>query len=111
MKIISQNNEVRRAISYVRFSTPAQTHGVSLARQMEGTKEFCRRHNLILDETLTIKDLGQSAFKGKNADEGNLAVFLEAVKNGKVSRNTVLVVEALDRLTRNTVVDASHLLK
>ena len=100
----------RRAISYIRFSTPKQQHGFSLARQLEGTKQFCRRHNLLLDESLTIKDLGKSAFKGANADNGNLALFLDAVRKGKIRKGTVLVVEALDRLTRNNIVEASHLL-
>ena len=100
----------RRAISYIRFSTPRQQHGFSLARQLERTQQFCRHHNLLLDESLTIKDLGKSAFKGENADTGNLAVFLEAVRKGKIRKGTVLVVEALDRLTRNNIVEASHLL-
>src|SRR4051812_22462737 len=100
----------RKAISYIRFSTQKQEHGFSLVRQLEGTKSFCRRHNLFLDESLTVKDLGQSAFKGKNADSGNLGVFLNAVREKKIARGTVLVVEALDRLTRNNIVEASHLL-
>ena len=110
MKQTITHNKPRRAISYIRFSTPKQEHGFSLARQLQGTRDFCRRHNLVLDETLTIKDLGKSGFNGKNADSGNLSVFLDAIRNKKIPQNTVLVVEALDRLTRNNVIDASHLL-
>ena len=100
----------RPAISYIRFSSGKQQHGFSLERQLEGTRGFCQRHNLLLDEKLSFRDLGLSAFHGKNAARGNLSVFLEAVRQKKVRKGTVLVVEALDRLTRDTVVDASHLL-
>ncbi|WP_040548786.1 recombinase family protein [Pedosphaera parvula] len=100
----------RKAISYIRFSSLKQEEGFSLARQLEGTKGFCSRHNLFLDESLTVKDLGLSAFRGKNADSGNLGVFLAAVRENKIPKGTVLVVEALDRLTRNNIVEASHLL-
>lgn len=103
-------NPRRPAISYIRFSSGKQQHGFSLDRQLEGTKEFCRRHNLQLDEKLSFSDLGLSAFKGKNAASGKLSVFLEAVRQKKIRKGTVLVVEALDRLTRDTVVAASHLL-
>ena len=109
MKTITQN-DVRRAISYIRFSTPKQEHGFSLVRQLQGTRNFCKRHNLVLDEKLTIKDLGKSAFHGKNADSGNLSTFLEAVRNNKIPKNVVLVVEALDRISRNNVIEATHLL-
>src|SRR5262245_42191052 len=106
----SMVSATRKAISYVRFSTQKQEHGFSLARQLENTKGFCQRHRLFLDESLTVKDLGKSAFKGANADKGNLAVFLDAVRQRKIAKGTVLVVEALDRLTRNNIVEASHLL-
>jgi DNA invertase Pin-like site-specific DNA recombinase len=100
----------RRAISYVRFSSPKQEHGFSLARQLEGTRAFCQRHNLFLDETLSIQDLGKSAFRGANAVKGNLGIFIEAVRQKKILPPLVLVVEALDRITRNDVLQATRLL-
>jgi DNA invertase Pin-like site-specific DNA recombinase len=101
---------VKTAISYIRFSLARQARGVSLERQLDGTRKFCQRHGLVLDENLTIKDLGQSAFRGKNADEGNLRAFLDAARSGRLRKGTVLVVEALDRLTRDRIVRATHLI-
>lgn len=100
----------RTAVSYIRFSSPRQEFGTSLERQLEGTKEFCKRHKLFLDETKTIKDLGLSGHKGKNAAIGNLKTFIDAVKLRKIPVGTVLVVEALDRLTRDSITEAQHLL-
>lgn len=52
------------AYSYIRFSTAEQAKGDSLRRQMERTQEYLSGKDLILDESLTMKDLGVSAFKG-----------------------------------------------
>lgn len=99
----------RPAISYVRFSSRKQQHGASVERQLELTREFCHRHNLLLDETKTIKDLGVSAFRGKNTDEGNLGAFIQGVKNGKIPAGVVLCVEALDRISRAEALKAINL--
>lgn len=81
-----------------------------MERQLAVTKDFCKRHQLFLDETKTIKDLGLSGFKGKNAAIGNLKIFIDAVIAHKIPVGTTLVVEALDRLTRDSVLEANHLL-
>lgn len=91
----------RKAYSYVRFSTKQQAKGDSLRRQNEATEAFCERHKLVLDASLSFADLGVSAFKGKNRDEGALAAFIDAVQSGRVALGSVLVVEALDRLSRD----------
>src|SRR5262249_59367400 len=51
-------------------------------------------------------DLGKSAFTGehrKNPDRHALATFLKMVEAGKVRRGSYLIVENLDRLTREHV--------
>lgn len=58
-----------------------------------------------------MKDLGVSAFRGKNAEVGVLSVFLEAVKSGRVSKGSVLIVESLDRLNRDAVDEAYDLFR
>ena len=63
-----------------------------------------------MDEDLALSDLGISAFKGKNATEGALAAFLIAAKEGRIPRGSILLVESLDRLSRNTITDAVALL-
>lgn len=63
------------AYSYVRFSTAEQAKDDSLRRQDDKAKAYADTHGLTLDESLTIRDSGVSAFKGANAEEGNLTVW------------------------------------
>ncbi len=94
------------AYSYVRFSTPEQRKGDSLRRQLKATADWCERHGARLDTTLTFQDLGKSAFLGehrKNPDRHRLAAFLKMVEDGRIPRGSYLVIESLDRLTREHV--------
>jgi DNA invertase Pin-like site-specific DNA recombinase len=94
------------AYSYIRFSTPDQIKGDSLRRQTKAAQDWCQRHEAHLDTSLTLHDLGRSAFTGKhrvNPDRNALAAFLKAVEQGKVPRGSYLILEALDRLTREHV--------
>jgi DNA invertase Pin-like site-specific DNA recombinase len=94
------------AYSYVRFSSPPQAHGDSLRRQTEAAHAWCEKNQVHLDETLTFRDLGKSAFLGehrKNPDRHALAAFLKLVQDGRVTRGSYLVIESLDRLTREHV--------
>ena len=90
----------RKAYSYLRFSTPEQSKGDSFGRQTRMALEYAQRHHLALDEELTFHDQGVSGFRGKNANEGRLADFKEAVRVGLVPQGSVLLVEQLDRLSR-----------
>jgi DNA invertase Pin-like site-specific DNA recombinase len=89
-----------KAYSYVRFSTPEQMHGDSLRRQTERAKAWADAHNLEIDETLTFHDYGVSAYRGGNAETGALGAFLDAVEDGTVAKGTYLIVESLDRISR-----------
>ncbi len=95
-----------KAYSYLRFSTTEQLKGDSQRRQLALAREYADRHGLDLDETLTFRDLGVSAWKGKNIKEGALGVFLEAVDSGHVPPGSYLLVENLDRLSRDKVMPA-----
>ncbi|MCF8157385.1 MAG: recombinase family protein, partial [Rhodoferax sp.] len=90
------------AYSYVRFSTEKQELGASLARQVEHAKKYAEQHNLQLNSQ-TYQDLGVSAFKGLNATEGALSRFLKACDDGRIVKGSFLLVESLDRLSRNDV--------
>jgi DNA invertase Pin-like site-specific DNA recombinase len=100
-----------KAYSYLRFSTPEQLRGDSLRRQTTMAQEYAARHGLDLDTELTFHDLGVSAFKGANAESGKLAYFKEAVEVGLVKRGSILLVEALDRLSRLTPLKAIRVLE
>lgn len=91
-----------KAYSYLRFSTPEQMRGDSFRRQTSMAEEYAMRHGLELDDQLTFHDLGVSAYRGRNAEAGRLAEFLEAVRAGVVAPGSFLLVEALDRLSRLT---------
>ncbi len=95
-----------KAYSYIRFSTPDQMKGDSLRRQMEVSKKYAATNDLEFDESLTIKDLGISAYKSTNTKRGNLGLFLKAVESGRVDKGSYLLIESLDRLSRATVIEA-----
>ncbi len=93
-----------KAFSYIRFSTPDQLKGDSLRRQKENSERYAREHGLELVEA--YQDLGLSAFKGRNRTEGALAGFLAAVKDKRIKAGSFLIVEDLDRLSRQAVEEA-----
>lgn len=64
-------------------------------------RAFVETHGLHLAETL--QDLGISAFRGDNAQTGELGRFLQRIENGEIPPSSVLVAESLDRLTPPTV--------
>jgi DNA invertase Pin-like site-specific DNA recombinase len=47
-------------------------------------------------------DLGVSSYRGRNAKSGNFGEFLEAARNGDLPMDSVLLVENLDRVSRQT---------
>ena len=92
----------RRAYSYLRFSSPEQAKGDSFRRQTALAVDYARLHNLILDESLTFHDLGVSAYQGVNSETGQLGTLLEAVQTGLIQKGSKILVESLDRISRQT---------
>src|SRR5947207_4955596 len=92
-----------RAYSYVRMSTDLQLKGDSLRRQLEASAAYAATHDLELVDESRLEDIGVSAFKGANVAEGALGRFLDAAKTGKVPAGSFLLVESLDRLSRQQV--------
>lgn len=92
--------------SYVRFSTPEQLKGDSLRRQLDASREYAEKNGLVLDENLTMQDLGLSAFSGEHKLKGALGQFLSHVQNGRIPAGSTLIVESLDRLSRQAMSDA-----
>lgn len=95
-----------KAYSYIRFSTLEQAKGDSLRRQIEKSIAYAKKHDLILDESLNLQDLGLSAFSGTHRTKGALGEFLELIDKGQIAKGSVLIVENLDRLSREKVLDA-----
>lgn len=94
-----------KAYSYIRFSTPKQAQGDSYRRQLQQAMDYCAEHNLQLDDK-TIDDFGTSAFRGANMSEGALGRFVDAVKYGEIEQGSYLLVESVDRLSRQAVEEA-----
>jgi DNA invertase Pin-like site-specific DNA recombinase len=99
---------MKHAISYLRFSSRRQSYTDSYARQIEATEKFCKEKGLSLINR--IEDLGVSAWTGKNlSDESALGRFLRLIEAGRIPKQTILIVENLDRLSRAKILDAMHL--
>lgn len=89
-----------RVYSYLRFSDPRQAAGSSVDRQLEYARRWAADHGMLLDESLSLRDEGLSAYHQRHVKAGALGVFLRAVEDGHVDAGSVLIVEGLDRLSR-----------
>jgi len=98
-----------KVFSYVRFSSARQSAGDSKARQLKSAKAFADEHGYELADPkdYLFFDAGRSAYKGRHLDDtGELARFLAFVEDGTVPTGSILVIESLDRLSRERVRDA-----
>lgn len=97
-----------KAYSYIRMSTPEQITGDSLRRQIAAADAYALRKGLEIEQR--FDDIGVSGFRGKNAQIGALKNFLEQVESGKIAKGSFLIVESIDRLSRDKVSNALALL-
>lgn len=103
-------SKVPDAYSYIRFSSYKQAVGDSLRRQMKAAYKYAADKGLALREEFTFRDLGVSAYDRTNVEKGALSLFLRAVEEGRIKKGSFLLVENLDRLTRQTTYKAVALL-
>lgn len=89
-----------RVYSYQRFSDPRQAAGSSSERQADYARRWAAGRGLTLDESLSMRDDGLSAYHQRHVKSGALGVFLRAAEDGLIEPGSVLVVEGLDRLSR-----------
>ena len=89
-----------KVYSYLRFSDPKQAEGSSADRQMAYAHRWATEHGMTLDESLSLRDEGLSAYHQRHITQGALGAFLAAIGEGKIPSGSVLVVEGLDRLSR-----------
>lgn len=90
----------------MRFSDPRQASGHSSERQAAYAAKWAAEHGLHLDESLSLRDEGLSAYHQRHVKSGALGVFLVAVEQGRIPQGSVLVVEGLDRLSRAEPIQA-----
>lgn len=95
-----------KAYSYIRFSSVEQAKGHSKKRQLERAREYAEKHslNLVTEQEYAFFDAGKSAYKAKHlTDDGELKRFLRLVEDGSIPKGSYLLVENLDRLSREKV--------
>ncbi len=90
-----------KVYSYLRFSSKKQELGSSKARQLSMSEKWTAEKGLSIENAFA--DLGVSAYKGKHREEGALADFLAMVKDGRIATPATLLLESLDRLSREPV--------
>lgn len=94
------------AFSYIRCSSPEQIKGDTKRRQLEAAEKYARESGLILSEQ-GYADLGISAYRGKNTEEGSdLNALIAAIKDGRIPKGSTLIIENLDRLSRDYITNS-----
>jgi DNA invertase Pin-like site-specific DNA recombinase len=88
------------AYSYMRFSSQHQIKGSSLDRQEERLDDFLAANPSYILQEEVFFDEAMTGFTGKHRDVGKLGKFLALCEEGKVKKNSYLLVESVDRLAR-----------
>src|ERR1035437_227861 len=95
---------MKNAYSYTRFSSGKQSTGDSIQRQLNSPTVLAFIEDHKLNVIQTMLDAGVSAFKGKNfSNESALGKFIECIKSGKIEIGSVLIIENLDRFSRDKI--------
>ena len=98
-----------KAYAYIRFSRLAQGTGDSENRQHNALDIFSEQTNIKVEEV--VYDRGKSAFRGDNTKRGNFREILEKISSSIIKKGDFLVVESIDRITRQRVFDGVELLQ
>ena len=96
------------AILYIRWSTKDQSEGDSKVRQTTLGEAVAKRHKWTIAETLI--DHGKSAYHGKNRAAGGALYDIEERAARGELYGKVLIVEAMDRLSRQEPLESLMLL-
>jgi DNA invertase Pin-like site-specific DNA recombinase len=105
-KDTSSNPNKPIAYSYTRFSSAQQAEGDSKRRQESLTKTWAEAAHY---EIRNLHDAGVSAYSGKNRTIGQFGRFLAALRSGELGTKPVLLVENLDRISREELETAQAL--
>lgn len=97
------------AFSYIRFSTPEQSLGDSERRQVAAAELWAKAKGMSLDRSYS--DRGKSGYKGTNRKKGALGEFLKRQAAGEIPPGSFLIVEDMDRLSREHPLDSIILVR
>ncbi len=100
----------RIGYSYTRFSSDKQSDGDSQRRQDADAEDYAEAQGITLDTTLNLRDRGLSAYSSQHRLKGALGTFLAAIETKRIAEGSILIVEAIDRLTREHPLDAYDLI-
>ncbi len=102
------------AVDYKRYSgIQHQESGDSINRQTNLAQEWSRRTGISIDQAIVLEDHGVSGLHGisrSDPDRYALARFLQLCDAGRIQPGDYLLIENLDRLSREEEVPATHLL-
>lgn len=98
----------KTAIIYARFSSAEQSKGYSLERQQTLGTQFSIERGWLIEKN--ISDEARSAFHGANRLEGSALHQFELEARNGLHRGKVLVVENIDRLSRQGAKVAAQLI-
>jgi len=103
----------RELYVYIRMSSDAQAEKKSSeARQRNLSKAYALEHQLNYKIENEILDLGVSAYqKKRNTTDGNLRKFIDSANAGHIPKNSILLVENQDRLSRAEISEVQDLIK
>jgi len=101
--------QVTTAFSYIRFSSSAQELGDSLRRQMKAAEDAAEAHGWILSKQ-SYQDLGVSGYKA-GAKRDGLQMLVDAIHAGSIRAGSVIIIEQLDRLSRQGIDATQDLVK
>ncbi|WP_455962001.1 recombinase family protein [Methylorubrum aminovorans] len=92
-------------MSYARFSHRKQAAGSTIERQ-EGLLATYLEENPEITLLEQFSDRGVSGFRGRHAKDGALARLIAAIHCGRLPTPLVLIIESVDRLSREPMMDA-----
>ena len=98
---------------YVRFSSEQQSGGSSYKRQLSDILKYAEDNGFTVNDSLELRDLGLSAYKADHIKKGSLGDFFDAIEAGVIETDgsAYLCVEQFDRLSRQSLDDASDVLR
>jgi DNA invertase Pin-like site-specific DNA recombinase len=98
-----------KAYAYLRVSTASQQSGHGLVRQKQDCQRTAATLGLQLDDADIMVDMA-SAYTGQNLAAGKLGKFIDDVEAGQIPNDVTLIVESVDRLSRQGIKDSLPLL-
>jgi DNA invertase Pin-like site-specific DNA recombinase len=115
-KPVEQPTGTRKiCFSYSRVSSLIQTADdkTGIERQLQSAQRVVAMHpGWILDDKLSISDLGLSGYHKKNLTEtAKLGALVKALKDGKIPAGRIMLIDDMSRLTRAEVMTAFDLFR